>query len=315
MINYLAQRVLAGILTLLVASVLVFAGTEVLPGDVATALLGQTKTPEAVAALREQFHLDQPAPLRYLQWLGSLLQGDLGISLVSGRPVADVIQGWLTNTVILAACTAFIAVPIAVALGLLSAIYPESHLDRTISVSTLLVVSIPEFLIASILVLVFAVHFRLLPATSFISGSATAGDFLRALILPVATLGIASLAHITRMTRAAILDVLRTPYVEMAILKGVPKRRIIFRHALPNALGPIVNVIALVLGYLVSGVVIVEAVFAYPGLGRLILDSIQYRDMPMIGSITMIFCGFYIGVNLLADTLVLLTNPRLREHG
>ena len=314
MIALLIRRVLAGLLTLLAASVLVFVGTEVLPGDVVTTILGQSKTPESVAALREQLQLDRPPPARYFEWLVNLLQGDLGKSLISGRPVADVIKGWLSNTLILAGVTALFAVPISFALGLVSAAYPNSLLDRTISITTLMVVSVPEFLTASILVIWFSVHFNLLPATSHVSGSATTAELARALILPVATLTIASLAHMTRMTRAAVLDVIRSPYVEMAVLKGVPKRRIILRHALPNALGPIVNVVALVLGYLVSGVVIVEAVFSYPGLGRLILDSVGFRDLPMVQALAMIFCAFYIGVNLLADIIVLLTNPRLQAE-
>ena len=314
MIALLIRRVLAGLLTLLAASVLVFVGTEVLPGDVVTTILGQSKTPESVAALREQLQLDRPPPARYFEWLVNLLQGDLGKSLISGRPVADVIKGWLSNTLILAGVTALFAVPISFALGLLSAAYPNSLLDRTISITTLMVVSVPEFLTASILVLWFSIYFNLLPATSHVSGSATMAELARALVLPVATLTIASLAHMTRMTRAAVLDVIRSPYVEMAVLKGVPKGRIILRHALPNALGPIVNVVALVLGYLVSGVVIVEAVFSYPGLGRLILDSVGFRDLPMVQALAMIFCAFYIGVNLLADIVVLLTSPQLREE-
>ena len=314
MITLVFRRILVGLITLWAASILVFAGTEVLPGDVATAILGQSRTPESVAALREQLQLDRPAPERYFNWLGNLLQGDLGVSLISGRPVAGVIKGWLVNTLILAACTALVAVPLSFALGLLAAAYPDSTLDRFISISTLMMVSVPEFLTATILILLFAVQFNLLPATSHISGDAPTTELLRALVLPMATLTIAALAHMTRMTRAAILDVMRSPYVEMAVLKGVPKRLIIIRHALPNALGPIANVIAIVLGYLVSGVVIVEAVFSYPGLGRLILDSVGFRDMPMVQALAMIFCAFYIGVNLLADVIVLLTNPRLREQ-
>ncbi|MCZ6642994.1 MAG: ABC transporter permease, partial [Gammaproteobacteria bacterium] len=272
MIALIFRRFLVGLITLWAASVLVFAGTEVLPGDVATAILGQSNTPESVAALREKLQLDRPAPERYVNWLAKLLQGDLGESLISGRPVADVIKGWLVNTLILAASTALVAVPLSFALGLIAAAYPDSILDRAISISTLMMVSVPEFLTATILILRCAVNFNLLPATSHISGDATFTELLRALVLPMATLTIAALAHMTRMTRAAILDVMRSPYVEMAVLKGVPKRLIIIRHALPNALGPIANVIAIVLCYLVSGVVIVEAVFAYPGLGRLILD-------------------------------------------
>ncbi len=313
MILLIVRRLLVGLLTLWAASVLVFVGTELLPGDAATAYLGQEKTPEAVAALRAKLGLDKPAPIRYFIWLTNFLQGEMGNSLVSGKPVSGVIASWVKNTFILAGFTALIAIPLSLALGLLSAAYPNSLLDRTISVSSLMVVSVPEFLTASVLVILMAVNLQLLPATSHLSAGSSGLDLLRALILPMTTLTIASLAYMTRMTRAAIMNVLRAPYVEMAVLKGVPKSRIIVLHALPNALGPIVNVIALVLGYLVSGVVVVETIFAYPGMGRLLLDSVGLRDLPMVQSLTLIFCGFYISINLIADILALLTNPRLGE--
>jgi peptide/nickel transport system permease protein len=311
----LVRRVLIGLLTLWAASVLVFAGTELLPGDVATVMLGQEKTPESVAALREKLGLDKPAPVRYFRWFTGLLSGEMGDSLVSRKPVADIIPGWVKNTFVLAGFTALIAIPLSLMLGMVSAAYPNSLLDRSISITSLMIVSVPEFLTASVLVMVLAVQFNWLPATSHISAQSSGASVFKALVLPMTTLTIASLAYMTRMTRAAIMDVLRSPYVEMAVLKGVPKGRIILFHALPNALGPIVNVIALVLGYLVSGVVVVEAVFAYPGMGRLLLDSVGLRDFPMIQALAMIFCGFYICVNLLADVLAMLTNPRLGEEG
>ena len=313
MILLITRRLLVGLLTLWAASVLVFAGTELLPGDAATAYLGQEKTEEGVAALRAKFGLDKPAPVRYFVWLTNFLKGEMGNSLVSTKPVAQIISGWVKNTFILAGFTALIAIPLSLFLGLLSAAYPNSVLDRTISVSSLMIVSIPEFLTASILIILVAVNLQLLPATSHLSANSSGTQQFRALVLPMLTLTIASLAYMTRMTRAAIMDVLRTPYVEMAVLKGVPKSRIIVLHALPNALGPIVNVIALVLGYLVSGVVVVEAIFAYPGMGRLLLDSVGLRDFPMVQALAMIFCGFYITINLLADILALITNPRLGE--
>lgn len=313
MILLITRRLLIGLLTLWAASVLVFAGTELLPGDAATAYLGQEKTEEGVAALRAKLGLDKPAPVRYYIWLTNFLKGEMGNSLVSTKPVATVITGWVKNTFILAGFTALIAIPLSLFLGLLSAAYPNSPLDRTISVSSLMIVSIPEFLTASVLIILVAVNLQLLPATSHLSANASGGQVLRALVLPMLTLTVASLAYMTRMTRAAIMDVLRAPYVEMAVLKGVPKSRIIVLHALPNALGPIVNVIALVLGYLVSGVVVVEAIFAYPGMGRLLLDSVGMRDFPMVQALAMIFCGFYIGINLIADILALITNPRLGE--
>lgn len=312
MISILVRRLLLGIVTLWAASVLVFAGTEILPGDVATAILGQSATEETVKAIREELNLDRPAPVRYVEWLSNMLQGEMGNSLSTGRSVASIIPDWLGNTLLLAALTALVAVPISIFLGLISAAYPDGPLDRMISISSLVGVSLPEFFTGSLLVLIFAVIFQLLPAVSSVSEFTSTAQKFRVLILPILTLTIAVLAHMTRMTRAAILEVLRSPYVEMAILKGVPKGRIIMRHALPNALGPIINVIALNLGYLVSGVVIVEAVFAYPGLGRLIIDAVSFRDIPLVQGAAMIFCLFYIGVNLLADLLVLITNPRLR---
>ena len=294
------------------ASVLVFAGTEVLPGDVATAVLGQSATPETIAAIREELNLDRPAAARYTEWLFGLLRGEMGNSLSTGRSVASIIPDWLGNTLLLALLTALIAVPISLALGLISAAFPDGPIDRTISVISLVGVSLPEFFTGALLVIIFAVSLQLLPAVSSVSDFTTTTQHVRILILPVLTLTISILAHMTRMTRTAILDVLRTAYVEMAILKGVPKKRIIVRHALPNSLGPIINVIAINLGYLISGVVIVEAIFAYPGLGRLVIDAVSFRDIPLVQGAAMIFCAFYIGINLLADLLVLITNPRLR---
>lgn len=311
MMFLLVKRLLLGIVTLWAASVLVFAGTEILPGDVALAILGQDVTPETVAAIRHQLQLDRPAHVRYIVWLSHIVSGKLGNSLTSGRAVSGIISDSLKNTLVLAGLTAVFAVPLSLALGLLCAAYPDSFLDRSVSISSLVGVSLPEFFTGALLVLIFAVTLHLLPAVSMVSEFFSFFQKFRALLLPVLTLTLVVLAHMTRMTRAAILGVLGSSYVEMAILKGVPKRRIILRHALPNALGPIINVIALNLGFLISGVVIVESVFAYPGLGRLIIDAVFFRDIPLVQGTAMVFCIFYIGINLLADMLVLATNPRL----
>ena len=313
MLSLLIRRFLFGLATLWVVSILVFAGTEILPGDVATALLGQSATRESVSALREQLGLNYPAPIRYLSWLSRLVRGDFGKSLATGRSIAALVGERLWNTLILAILTTLFAVPLSVILGLLSASYPDSLLDRTISVSSLMLISVPEFFTAAVLVLAFAVTWRLFPAVIHVSQFSSPGQMLHALTLPILTLTASMLAHMSRMTRAAILNVLRSAYVEMAILKGLTKERIIFRHALPNALGPIINVIALNLGYLVSGVVVVETVFAYPGLGRMMVDSVTNRDVPMVQAVAMIFCATYVGINLVADLLVMATNPRLRS--
>lgn len=312
MLRLLSGRLLLGLATLWVISVLVFSGTEILPGDVAAAVLGQSATEEAKSEIRKRLRLDRPAAERYVEWLFDFARGDLGDSLASGRPVAKLLGERLKNTLILAGLTALIAVPLSVGLGLLMAAFPETVFDRTVTVSSLVLISLPEFFTGAVLVVLFALTWRLFPAVTYVTEFESFGEMLRALVLPMITLIMAMLAHMSRMTRAAVLDVLRTPYVEMAILKGVPRGRIVLRHALPNALGPIANVVALNLGFLVSGVVVVEAVFAYPGIGRLMVDSVSLRDVPMVQAIALIFCAVYVGLNLLADLISIVANPRLR---
>lgn len=313
MTGLLIQRLLTGLITLWAASVLVFAGTEVLPGDVASAVLGQNATPETLAAVRQKLRLDRPAPMRYMEWMIRMAHGDLGKSLTTDRSVAGIISDSMKNTLVLAGFTALIAVPISLTLGLICAAIPGSFFDRIVSISSLVGVSLPEFFTGALLVYLFAVIFQLLPAVSVVSEFSSFSENVRALLLPSITLTLTVLAYMTRMTRSAILDTLGRPYVEMAILKGVPKRRIILHHAFRNAMGPIINVIALNIGFLVSGVVVVESVFAYPGLGRLIVNAVSFRDIPLVQGTTMCFCGFYICINFLADILVLMTNPRLRD--
>lgn len=312
MILFLSKRIGLGILTLWVVSVLVFAGTELLPGDVATAILGQGATTETVEALREQMGLDRPALERYISWISNMLRGDLGNSIATGRSIGMLMEDRVYNTFLLAGVTALVSVPLALLLGILSVIYPEGILDRSISVSSLVLISLPEYFTGAALILLFAVTWHIFPAIVYSSQFTSFWLTMRALTLPVITLTVAILAHMVRMTRAAVLDVLRSPYVEMALLKGVPKGRIILRHALPNALSPVINVVAINLGYLVSGVVLVEAIFSYPGLGRLLIDAVANRDLPLVQGVAMVFCIVYVLLNLLADILVSLTNPRLR---
>lgn len=307
------RRTLSAVVLLLFTSILLFVATEILPGDAALARLGQEATEASIAAVRHEMGLDRPPVVRYLSWLANFAQGELGTSLLNGRPIADLIEGRLANTLILAGIAALATMPLAILLGLLSAAYADNAFDHAISIVTLMLISLPEFLVGSVLILVFSVHFGFFPAVSI---SAEFGGFatrLNALVLPAATLTVAMLAYVVRMTRASILDVLRSSYVEMALLKGASKRVLIVRHALPNALGPIANVVALNLGYLISGVVIVEAVFTYPGLGRLMVDSIAGRDTPMIQATVLIFAAAYIFLNLLADLATVLANPRLRS--
>lgn len=309
----IARRIGIGIVTLWVVSVLVFAGTEILPGDVAQIILGQNATADTLAALRSELGLDKPAFVRYFDWLGDMATGDLGISKAGGATIESLIGNRLLNTVVLAGIVAGISVPLSVSVGLLAAMYPGTWIDRVVSFATLSLISVPEFFTATILVLIFAVQLRLLPSVAYLSGDETLWQFVRALALPVLTLTIAISGQMIRLTRAAVLNVLSSPYIEMAILKGVPRRRIVLRHALFNAVGPIVNVVALNLAYLVSGVVIVETVFAYPGLAKLMIDGVQTRDLPLVQACAMIFCAAYVVLILLADIAAITSNPRLRH--
>jgi peptide/nickel transport system permease protein len=307
------RRLALGIVTIWAASVVIFAATEVLPGDVATEVLGQAATPAALANIREELDLDRPAPVRYARWLGDFLTGDLGTSLANRRPIDAVIGQRLLNTLFLASVAAVIAVPLAILLGLLAALYRDSLLDKTISTSTLAAISMPEFLIGYLLIYLFAVQIQLFPALARIHAGMGLGQKLYAVALPAITLTAVVVAHMMRMTRAAVINVLASPFVEMAELKGVPRGAIIFRHALPNALSPIINVVVLNLAYLVVGVIVVEVVFVYPGMGQLMVDGVAKRDVPLVQACGLIFAVTYVGLNLLADILSILANPRLRH--
>ena len=309
----IGRRLLIGVFILLIVYVLVFAGTEILPGDVATAILGQSATPELVALIRERLGLDDPVYLRYLHWLGGLVTGNLGTSLVNGADLGGEVGVRLFNTFFLAILTASVAVPLSIVLGLLSALKPNGALDRTISTVTLALISLPEFLTAIILVTLFAVTWKFFPAIVNIRSDDGLIDIMRALVLPVATLVCAVLAHMVRMTRTVVLNVLTSPPIEMALLKGVPRWRILIVHALPNALAPIVNVIALNLAYLIAGIVVIETLFNVLGLGRFTVESVQNRDIPAVQVCAMIFCAVYVLLNLLADVISIIANPRLRH--
>ena len=313
MLNLLLRRLALGVMTLWVVSVIIFAGTEILPGDVATAILGQTATPENTAAIRAQLGLNEPPHERYISWLGGFLQGDLGMSLTSRRPVADQIGFRLENTLLLAAVAAMIAVPLAICLGLVAAIRQGTVFDRGISVSTLLAISVPEFFIGYILIFFVAVHLGWLPSMSNVNARMDLWDKLPLLILPALTLTLVSVAHMMRMTRAAVISVMNSPYIEMAELKGIRNWRIVVQHALPNVLSPIINIVILNLAYLVVGVVVVEVVFTYPGMGQYMVDSVSKRDVPVVQACGLIFATVYVGLNMTADILSILANPRLRH--
>ena len=320
MFRMIMRRLGIGVVTLWVVSLLMFAGTEILPGDVAEIMLGQEATPESLAALRGKLGLDKPAAIRYLEWLGDMATFDLGLSLAGhsgtgggGATIEVLIGARLENTLLLSSIVAAISVPLSVTLGLLAAMFPTSLYDRTVTFTTLCLVAVPEFFIATMLVLILAVQLQWLPSIATMTDFESVWDMLRSLSLPILTLCFVLLAQMARMTRAAVLNVMSSPYIEMAILKGVPRRRIILRHALFNAIGPIVNIVALNLAYLVSGVVIVEVIFAFPGLAKLMVDGVQVRDMPLVQACGMIFCATYVVLILISDIASIVSNPRLRH--
>lgn len=308
----IAQRAAFGVVTLLLVSLLVFIGTEILPGDVATAILGQGATPELVAALRGQLRLDEPAYVRYFHWLGNVLTGDAGQSLVNRLDVSATALSRAQNSLILTCATAAVAVPLALLLGLIAAARPNGKTDGAISILAIFMISIPDFLLAILVVMLFSVKLGWLPSIARIRPSHGLFDWLRALVLPVMTLTFAVLPHMTRMTRTAVLEVMSTPAIEMATLKGLSRWRILVVHALPNALGPIANVIALNLAYLISGVVVVETLFNFPGLGRYMVDAVTIRDIPAVQFCAMLFCAAYVLLNLSADIIAIVANPRVR---
>lgn len=310
----IARRIGIAALTLLLVSAVVFSITSVLPGDAAQAALGQSATPEAIAALRAQMGLDEPAYLRYLHWLGGILSGNPGQSLANNTPVAELIALRLPKSLWLAAAAAAVSVPIALSIGILAAMYRGSRLDRTLSFVTLAMVAVPEFLVATVAVLIFAVKLHWLSALSYVPDAPGAGQFLRAYAMPVMTLSFVVTAQMARMTRAAVIDQLNQPYVSMAILKGSSPARIVLRHALPNAVGPVANAVALSLSYLLGGAIIVETIFNYPGIASLMVDAVTNRDMPLLQACAMIFCCAYLALVLLADVFAIVSSPKLRRR-
>jgi peptide/nickel transport system permease protein len=311
-LKLVAGRILMSLLTLLIVSLVIFAMLEVLPGDVATRILGRDATPEALELLRAKLGLHDPAAVRYLRWLGAMLSGDFGHSLASSRPVTDILAPRIYNTVLLSAYAFLLYIPLTVLPALIQAIRRDKPVDHAFSVVTLVLLSMPDFLLATILLFTFVVLVPILPAISLVDHSSSAMDYLRAMTLPALTLAIVMAVYAVRMLRDNLIEVLDSDYVRMAELKGLSARRVLLRHALPNALVPTLNVTALNLAYLVGGVVVVEKVFSYPGFGSLLVDSLQLRDLPVIETTVMIAALVYVGANLIADIAAMLLNPRLR---
>ena len=311
-VGIVLKRLGLGLVTLFSISIIIFSAVEMLPGDIAQAVLGQGATEENVAAMRKQLGLDQPAPLRYLDWLSGAVVGDFGVSLVTQNPVGEVIGPRFANTLFLATYAAAIAVPVAIFLGVVVALLRNTLFDRVANVMALTSISSPEFFLGYILILYLSVKTGMFPSLAKLSPDMSFLELLERTFLPALTMVLVVVAHMMRMTRAAIISLLSSPYIEMARLKGVPAWRVIIRHALPNAWAPIINVVALNLAYLITGVVLVEVVFVYPGIGQLLVDSVTKRDFTVVQACCLIFAATFILLNLAADVLAIITNPRLR---
>ena len=313
------ERLALGLATLFLVSVIIFLAIEMLPGDFGQAILGQSATPETVAAFRRQLGLDQPPVLRYLDWVLGAIQGDLGTSFsgrnASGanrsRDVVDLIAPRLWNTLFLASMTALIAVPISLILGITTALFRNSLFDRSVNTATLTTISFPEFFVAYILILFLSSLYPIFPSLANVDADTNLGERIYRTALPAFTLTLVIVAHMMRMTRAAIINLLASPYIQMARLSGASQMEIILKHALPNAWAPIATVIAFNLAYLIVGVVVVEVVFVYPGIGQLMVDSVRARDIPVVQGCALIFAVTYILLNLVADIVGIITNPRL----
>lgn len=317
MTGQIARLILArlgiAVITLFIVSVVVFGATQLLPGDVVEILLGQAATPEAVAGLREAMHLNDPAIIRYGKWLTGLFQGDLGTSYANNMDIWELIDSRLANTLRLAGLTTAIAVPLSLALGIMAAVYQGSLIDRIVTSSIISVVSITEFMIAATAMLIFSVWLKWLPSISFVDEATGVFGQLKAYAMPVMTLVVVVSAQMIRMTRAAVIEALKMPYVEMALLKGASRARMVIHHALPNSIGPIANAMALSLSYLLGGAIIVETVFSYPGIAKVMVDAVATRDLPLIQSCAMIFCFGYLFLITCADVIAIVANPRLRK--
>ena len=312
-LRMISQRIALGVVLLLAVSALIFAGTQILPGDVAQSILGQSATPQSLANLREELGLNQPAIVRYFVWLGGVMTGDLGTALTTRQDIATTLLPRLWNTLFLAFWAAIVSVPLAILLGLLAVRYRNGPIDKAISGFALASTSLPEFFIGYLLIFFFAVKMQWFPSISTVYDSMPFLEKLRAIVLPATVLVLVVLAHMMRMTRAAILNVMQSAYIETAELKGLGALDIIRKHAFPNAIAPIVNVVMLNLAFLVVGVVVVEVIFVYPGMGQYLVDHVAKRDVPVVQAVGLIFAAVYISLNIIADIAAILANPRLRH--
>lgn len=312
MIVLVGRRLVLAVVTLFIISLIVFLGVEALPGDTATAYLGQSATPESLAALREEFGLNAPMHERYISWLGGILKGDLGVSMVKRKPVSELIGNRFRNTVVLATAAALVGIPLAIILGVISGLTRDKWPDVAVSTTSIVGMTLPGFVTATVLIYIFAIRLEWFPAITLVPSDVPVVELLPNIVLPIITLTLIIVAHILRLVRTNMIDVMLSDYVQMARLKGVPYRQIVFKHALPNAMLPTINVVALTLAWLLGGVAIIETVFNYPGIGKLMIGAITDRDLALVQGIAIILAVIYISLNLIADLLTLVLNPRLR---
>ena len=312
MLRMLLRRCVLGAVTVAIVSAIIFLGVELLPGDACTAFLERDAKGQMLENCRKDFGLDRPALTRYFEWAGNALQGDLGMSASGRKSIAELVGHRMKNSLLLAAVSLSVGVPMAILLGVITGLWRDRPIDLFFSTAAILAMTIPEFVSATVLILIFSVWLGWLPGIVVTSASAPASEFFPEILLPVFVLAMVMMAHILRMVRSSVIEVMAGDYIQMATLKGVPYWRIVFSHALPNALLPAINVVALTIAWLLGGVVVIEVVFNYPGLGRMMIDAISDRDLPVVQAIALIVASVYVGVNLTADILTMVANPRLR---
>jgi peptide/nickel transport system permease protein len=311
--GFIIRRLLLGLLTLLLVSIVVFAATQALPGDPARAILGRSATPDSLRELREQLNINHPAIVQYGDWLKGLLTGDLGTSLAARQPVSEVIGKRVENSAFLMLLAALVSIPLSIVIGAVTARRRDGPLDHTMSVGLLGLAALPEFVVAIMLIVLFGTTvFQVLPAVSLIPPQDNPWQHMNELVLPVLTLVIAVTPYISRIMRASMVEVLESDYVEMARLKGMSEQKVLWRHSVPNGIAPTIQVIALNLAYLAGGIVVVEFVFGYPGIGAAFVDAVANRDIPVVQALAILIAALYVLLNVLADVATILVSPRLR---
>tara|TARA_A100000164_G_scaffold367747_1_gene390076 strand:- start:430 stop:1386 length:957 start_codon:yes stop_codon:yes gene_type:complete len=313
MLLLILKRIGLGLITLFIVSLITFVGVEVLPGDACTTYLEREAYGPALDACIKRLGLDIPSYERYLDWATNVMRGDFGYSLSGEMPINEVLGPRVKNSLVLASVSILIGIPLAIILGIITALWRDKLPDIIISTITIFSMTIPEFISATLLILIVAIWLGWLPGIVIIPSDATFYELLSNIILPVVAISMIMTAHMARMVRSSVIQVMASDYVQMAILKGVPYWKMVFRHVLPNALLPAINVVALTIAWLLGGVVVTEVVFNYPGLGRLVIESISNRDLPVVQALAIILASIYVGINLIADLMTLMLNPRLKS--